>query len=55
MSKTGPDCMDCKYFDYDEYWDPETGEESGWFTCGMGHYDHIDFDAPPCEDFSKEE
>lgn len=42
-------CVDCFYFDYDELWDGE--EEIQLFMCGKQHWDHISFNADPCEDF----
>lgn len=46
-------CSGCKHFEYDESWDGE--EEWGIFLCGKDHYDHIGWDAEPCEDYEEGE
>ena len=44
-------CCNCKSFDYDELWDGE--EEIQFFYCDKEHYDHISWDAEPCEDYEE--
>ena len=46
-------CCNCKSFDYDELWDGE--EEVQLFHCDKEHYDHISWDAEPCEDYEEGE
>lgn len=52
MRPCSKDCTDCKYFDYDEYWDGV--EEYGVMVCEKGHYDHVNWNAEPCEDFEED-
>ena len=46
-------CCNCKSFAYDELWDGE--EEVQLFHCDKEHYDHIGWDAEPCEDYEEGE
>lgn len=55
MNKRDLNCSDCKFFDYDEYYDPDSCEEYGVFECKKNHYDHISFNAEPCADFEEED
>ena len=47
-------CSSCKFFDYDEIYDSDNGEETQIFVCAKGHYEHIGFNTKPCEDFEGE-
>ena len=44
------ECCDCRFFDYDEWWDGE--EEWGVFMCSKGHEECItNWGTVACEDF----
>lgn len=44
-------CWDCVYYEYDEVYDPETGDEWVCKNCLKGH--NCDEDALNCEDFEE--
>ena len=44
-------CSSCIYFGYDEIWDGE--EETGYFHCDKGNYNHIGWNKEPCKDFGE--
>lgn len=46
-------CLDCEYFSEDYYYDNENYEEYAVAECEKGHWEHVQWDIEPCEDFKE--
>lgn len=46
-------CSDCRFFDYDEWWDGE--EEYGSLICMKGHTERVCWGRVNCEDFDPDD
>lgn len=51
---TSKTCMDCKYFEWDEYYDDITFDDYECIWCDKGHHEKVGFDEEPCEDFEED-